>query len=230
VKIAVLAYTSSTNGIFLSQGAAASVNYLEPKEIEAKIKKARESGAQLIILALHFGQEYQPYPDDQQRQLAHSFLETGADIILGHHPHVLQPAEIYVPENPEGLEKKFVIYSLGNFVSDQKGLERKTSIILNLHFDYDPETRCLSPKEACYIPIWTHKTRRNGRLSFQVLPVEPALTSIRRGSATGFAPEDLADLEKAWTHATGHMQSSEPEIRLQQLPIPLEGLSSLEDF
>lgn len=230
IKIAVLAYTSSTNGISLPQGSRAAVNYLEPALIEAQIKKARESGAQLVILALHFGQEYKPYPDTLQKQLARSFLEAGADVILGHHPHVLQPAEIYLPDKPSGLEKKFIIYSLGNFVSDQNGLERKTGIILNLYFEYDPLTRELTFDKGSYVPIWTHKTRRSGNLSFQVLPIDPALTSIKRGALSGFTAADVSSLEKAWTHATEHMKSEQPEIRLQQLSIPLEGLTSITDY
>lgn len=231
IKIAVLAYTFSTNGIFLPKGSPASVNYLEPDEIEVKIKKARESGAQLVVLALHFGQEYKPYPDSYQKQLASSLLEAGADIILGHHPHVLQPAEIYLSEESLGIKKKFVIYSLGNFVSDQNGLERKTSVILNLFYDYDPQKNELTFDNASYIPIWTHRTRNSGKLSFQVLPIGPALSSIKRGTAyTSFTKTDIFDLEKAWDHASHHMKSDQPEIRLQELLVPLEGLPLITGY
>lgn len=231
IRIAVLAYTFSTNGISLSKGSKAAVNYLEPDIIEEKIKKARESGAQLVILALHFGQEYKPYPDSYQKQVASSLLDAGADIILGHHPHVLQPAEIYIPENSPGLKKKFIIYSLGNFVSDQNGLERKTSVILNLFFDYDLHTKDLTLDNASYIPIWTHKTRYNGKLKFQLLPIGPALTSINRGvNSSVFTKADVLALKEAWDHASLRLKSDQPEIRLQELLVPIEGLPLITGY
>ena len=79
-------------------------------------RKAREAGAELVILSAHWGVEYEVAPRKQEIELAHRLLDGGFDAILGHHPHVLQPVEVY--ETKDG-RITFVAYSLGNFISNQ---------------------------------------------------------------------------------------------------------------
>lgn len=224
-KLAILSYTFSTNGIKPAKGKDFSVNYLDPALIEKDLARARDAGAQLVLVFLHFGQEYQARPNSQQTQLVEALFSWGADIVLGYHPHVLQPATFIRGEgNPP--KNKFVIYSLGNFISDQSGLERQSSIILNLHIKADPACgACL--EKATYIPIWTRRYRSEGRTSFEVLPLEPAINSIKRGISP-FSPWEQAMIDKAWNHITSHLGSQEEDFRLQTLPVPLEGLNLLK--
>lgn len=79
-------------------------------------RKAREAGAELVVLSAHWGVEYSTTPRKEEIDLAHRLLDGGFDAILGHHPHVLQPLEIY--ETRDG-RLTFVAYSLGNFISNQ---------------------------------------------------------------------------------------------------------------
>lgn len=79
-------------------------------------KAAREAGAELVVLSAHWGVEYATAPREQEIALAHRLLDGGFDAILGHHPHVLQPLEVY--ETKDG-RLTFVAYSLGNFISNQ---------------------------------------------------------------------------------------------------------------
>lgn len=79
-------------------------------------KAAREAGAELVVLSAHWGIEYSTAPREQEVALAHRLLDGGFDAILGHHPHVLQPLEVY--ETQDG-RLTFVAYSLGNFISNQ---------------------------------------------------------------------------------------------------------------
>ena len=81
VKIAALAYTYGTNGLNPPRGQEFAVNLIDEEQIMTDIKKARTGGAQLIILYLHFGQEYQEHPDSNQIYLAKTFFNAGADII-----------------------------------------------------------------------------------------------------------------------------------------------------
>ena len=71
------------------------------------IDALEEQGAQIIIVSFHWGTEKENYPDDIQKSLAHSAIDHGADLVLGHHPHVLQGIEKYNGKN--------IVYSLGNF-------------------------------------------------------------------------------------------------------------------
>ena len=75
------------------------------------IKKAREATADFVIINAHWGTEYKSISNSRQRQLAHSLIDAGADVIIGHHPHVVQEMEIY--------NDRPIFYSLGNFIFDQ---------------------------------------------------------------------------------------------------------------
>ena len=239
VKTAFLAYTYGTNGLQPPADYPFAVNYINEEEITEDIKKAREAGAQLIVLCLHFGQEYQNKPNQAQTALAQKFLQAGADIILGTHPHVLQPSQVcYLQstaetagdgegdERQEGSgdeeisgngEKKFVSYSLGNFISDQNGLPRKTAIILNLHFGVDSLTGKPYFKKADYLPIWTRKYSQNDKLCFEVVPIEQALNEIRAGKTTGYTPAEVQTLEQAWEHALSCLATEDADFCLQEI-------------
>ena len=99
IRIAFLAYTYGTNGIPLP--APYLVNLIDPQRIAADIARARAAGVDLVAVALHFGNEYEPEPNADQEALVDEVLAAGADIILGHHPHVLQRAELR-PASPHG--------------------------------------------------------------------------------------------------------------------------------
>lgn len=213
-KIAILAYTYGLNGLALPQDATVAINMLEPEQIKNDIKTAKEQEAQLVLVALHFGQEYRPTATAAQKQLAQAILEAGADVIIGHHPHVLEP--IVITEE-DSSKIKLTTYSLGNFVSAQKGLERNTSIILNLHYTLEPETKEPSLEKASYIPIWTHQYRNKGRLAFRVVPIETALVSITTNGDDYFNAKDNKELDKAWQHVQNALQITDPRISLYEL-------------
>lgn len=78
----------------------------------------------LVVVSMHWGEEYQPEPEAETVSLAHGLIDAGADMIFGHHPHVLQPVEMY--------KGKPIFYSLGNFVFDQVGIEQNKSMIATI--------------------------------------------------------------------------------------------------
>lgn len=89
---------------------------LDEAVAKRRIAEARDGGAELVVLSIHWGLEYETSPRKQEVDLAHRLIDAGADVILGHHPHVLQPVEIV--EASDG-RLGLVAYSLGNFVSNQ---------------------------------------------------------------------------------------------------------------
>lgn len=86
-----------------------------------EVKKAAQK-ADFVVVSLHWGKEYSHYPDSSQIELAHKLVDSGADLILGHHPHVLQGMERY--------KGALIVYSLGNFAFDQKDEPTRRSVIL----------------------------------------------------------------------------------------------------
>jgi len=114
IKVGFLSYTYGTNGIQVPDGKDYLVNYLEDKKIISDLKSMRKK-ADIILVNAHWGNEYERTPSEEQRRLAKLMAENGADVIIGHHPHVLQPIEWLKHAKGETL----VVYSLGNFLSGQ---------------------------------------------------------------------------------------------------------------
>lgn len=114
IKVGFLSYTYGTNGIPIPDGKDFLVNYLDDKKIISDLKSIREK-ADIVLVNAHWGNEYERSPSEEQKRLAKLMAENGADIIIGHHPHVLQPIEWIKHDKGETL----VVYSLGNFLSGQ---------------------------------------------------------------------------------------------------------------
>ena len=139
IKIGWVTHTYSLNGRPLPEGKPWMCNLTEfhgddkpdTSRIEKQIKSARESGCDLVIVTLHWGLEFEFYPHPDQQKLAYKFAELGADAILGHHPHVCQPYEIY---NPQSDSRKSVpiVYSLGNLTPAFSASATVLSLVANI--------------------------------------------------------------------------------------------------
>lgn len=116
-KIGFLNYTYGTNGITPRDGVV--VDYIDRARVKADVQATRDAGAELVVVCVHWGDEYKLLPNTSQRHFA-DFLEAlGVDMIIGGHPHVIQPMEFrpnrYFPD-----KKVVLVYSLGNFFSNMK--------------------------------------------------------------------------------------------------------------
>ena len=114
IKVAILNYTYGTNGIPLPKGMPYAVNYLVKDEVINDIKRA-EKEADFTIVCPHWGTEYFRGISDYQKIWSKIFVENGVDLVLGAHPHVIEPIR-YVTDKKTG-HKMLVYYSLGNFVN-----------------------------------------------------------------------------------------------------------------
>lgn len=110
VKVAHLSYTFSFNGIPLPEGRPWAANLIDRDAILAEARRAREHGAEIVILSMQWGTEYQNAPDLGQLGLARELLASAdIDLIIGHHVHVVQPFE--------KIDGKWVAYGLGNLTA-----------------------------------------------------------------------------------------------------------------
>ena len=114
VKIALLAYTYGTNS-GLSDECGYAVNRMNYEKVSSDLKEARKN-SELVILSLHFGSEYSDIPDEDQEKYVKLAAENNVDLLIGHHPHVIQKAELVRREDGEMMP---AYYSLGNFISSQ---------------------------------------------------------------------------------------------------------------
>lgn len=118
IRIAVLNYTYGTNGIPLPENMPYAVNLLEEERVKADLQKAEEV-ADFTVVCPHWGTEYLLDVSESQKKWTQIFLQGGADLVLGTHPHVIEPIE-WVRDEEQGLEM-LVYYSLGNFVNWTSG-------------------------------------------------------------------------------------------------------------
>ncbi|MEW6262050.1 MAG: CapA family protein [Thermodesulfobacteriota bacterium] len=199
IRLAVLAYSYDTNGIPLPKGEDYLVNLINLDLIAQDIQAAKRAAADFIVCLMHWGWEYHRVPNDQQKSLAEKMMALGADVILGSHPHVVQPYKI--SSGPEG--QKMVIYSLGNFIAHQFYKFTDLGVILKLNLTKDPaRNKRLIEVEA--IPTKILCLYKNNRRTFRVLPIKDALDQRPKYDL----PAPLfAELEQQYLLMTKHLQS-----------------------
>ncbi|HOX30435.1 MAG TPA: CapA family protein [Candidatus Paceibacterota bacterium] len=143
-KIAFLGYADFDVPAWLAGEQTSGLARLTAADLENGIQTARKEGADLVIVSFHFGAEYEPAANDRQIEWARAAIDKGADLVIGHHPHVIQPLEEYEADSKQGAlagtikkenvfkfgqtgekeekasnKRGWIVYSLGNFVFDQ---------------------------------------------------------------------------------------------------------------
>ncbi len=177
ISMAIMAYTFGTNGIPIPKGKNYLVSLIDENKIIKDIARAKKQGADAVTISLHFGDEYHRQPNAGQKQLVKKLIESGADIILGCHPHVVQPYQILKVRGKDGKPRTgVVIYSMGNFIAYQIGSYKDLGVIfsVNIRKRFPEKTIEITNVEA--IPTWTHNYTLNNKLNFRVLPIEAVVT------------------------------------------------------
>ncbi len=161
-KIALINYTSETNGIPVPKPSI--VNIIKIDRLKADIAKAKLTRPDAIILFLHWGIEKQYEPNTDQLTLAKICFDAGADIIIGSHPHVLQKS---VWENQPD-RNKFAAYSLGNFIANQKAPKTDGGQMIQLTLIKSNGITKVS--KANYILTWIYGPTIDNKKKFYILP------------------------------------------------------------
>lgn len=155
ITYTMLAYTYGTNGIPLPEGKEYLVNVYTKQMLLEDIKSVRDK-VDVLIVSMHWGIEYETTPSKEQREFARLLANNGVDIIIGNHPHVIQPIEI--------IDNTFVAYSLGNFISGQKGLAKNIGALIGLSLHKTKEGKIIFDNIESEL-IYTHSTQgKNVRL------------------------------------------------------------------
>ena len=184
IKTAFLCYTYGTNGIPVPSGREYSVNLIDKTFIKEQLDKAKEEGAELICVSMHWGAEYRLKPTAEQEDLAEFLIKNGADIILGNHAHVPEPMEMKEVTLDDGTTKEgFVIYSMGNFFSAQTQNYTRDTLILNVEVRKDGETGKISIDKATYTPVYVYDNGTSAKDRYELLDIEKIISDYEAGNS-----------------------------------------------
>lgn len=169
IKLAVLAYSYGTNGNPVPQGKNYLINLIDYDLIKNDITKAREKGAEIVLVNFHFGDEYKREPNDFQKEVVDKTVSLGADIIIGGHPHVIQPVKLFKTQNAL-FDTGLVAYSMGNYFSNQSKRYTDAGIILNLLIYKNLHTNRISINNITFIPTWVYKGNAFAETNYLIMP------------------------------------------------------------
>jgi poly-gamma-glutamate capsule biosynthesis protein CapA/YwtB (metallophosphatase superfamily) len=212
---AFLAFTYGTNGIPVPKDKPYAVHLIDEENMAEQIQQARALGADVVSVSLHFGNEYQRQPSEEQRSIARGAILAGADVVLGHHPHVVQPYEWFRAETEDGeIREGLIIYSHGNFISNQFGDYKEYGAIFEVTFrkTYLPDGTA-ETKITAYdaTPTWVHKYVSGGKNRYRVLPLDDtdalANDSLLTARLASVLTQRAAELDR---HIHSFMSTEQP--------------------
>lgn len=205
IKIAFLSYTYGTNGITIPKDKPYSVNLIDKDLIKKHISLAKAENVDVICASMHWGVEYKLKQNSSQEDLANFLFKNGVDIILGSHPHVLEPMEKRTITLEDGTQKDgFVIYSLGNFVSGQIYANTKSTVILDIQITKNSEGK-ISIDSVHYTPLYLYDKGANSksRTRYTLMDIEKSIADYENGKDSNISKslyntlkEELSTIKK----------------------------------
>ena len=163
ITYAILSYAYGTNGLPVPSGKEYLINLYSDAKAKQDIEKIRDK-VDVLMVSMHWGTEYVLEPTSEQKREANYLASLGVDVIIGHHPHVLQPVTF--------IDDTLVIYSLGNMISNQWVLGIEKNIGLTVAFDVE-------------------KHVENGKSSVKITNVKADLTWVKSSATSSYASTDF---------------------------------------
>ena len=164
IKFGFLNYTYGTNGIPARDGME--VALIDKERIAKEMKQTREAGAEILVVTMHWGIEYVLKENAIQRDQAQFLIDNGADMVIGSHPHVIQPMKMIRDEKRQ--QDVPVIYSLGNFISNMKTGDTRGGAYVRVRVERDENGKA-QVKWADYDTFFCVKPTGKGS-NFTVIP------------------------------------------------------------
>lgn len=199
IRIGITGYTYETtgngtqkalNGVNLTGEAALLVDSFNPyraavyeknkEEMASRIQSMKTAGAECVIFILHWGEEYKTVSNSYQKKLAQYLSDQGVDVIIGHHPHVIQ--EISVVSSSVSGKNTLVYYSLGNFLANMSFNTHNTkgyaedALIAQIEIERN-KTGEISIVKGGYIGTYVYKNRNSSKVIHKIIPVRSALNA-----------------------------------------------------
>ena len=199
IRVGFLNYTAHANGreeACVPEAAIYGINFAYTSNFAADAQALRDAGAEAVVAFMHWGAEYIRVADQEEVILASRLANAGVDVIVGGHPHVIQ--RIYWLEGP--AHPTLCCYSLGNFLSNQRGEYQNCGIIFEFTLKKDAEGR-VTVHDPGYIPIFVWSEEAGDGFTYQVLPTERYLDT----PAAGMSDAAHSRLKLSWEDTTGHL-------------------------
>lgn len=185
IKFAILNYTYGTNGISIPESKPWCVNMMDKEKITADVNAAKQN-SDVVIVFPHWGTENSTSVSDYQREYIKLFSELGVDIVIGTHPHVLQPVEWV--ENEQTGKKMLVYYSLGNFISHQTSLNQLCGGMAQITVEKRGEEISITSAKLTPVVCWYKSS--SGKFSFSVYKLSEYTDELGSSHAqSGATPE-----------------------------------------
>ena len=165
IRIGFCAYTYGTNNIPIPDDKQYLLNFLRLEDIKADVAALRAYNADVIICCPHFGAEYAVKPDAAQQMLIRELWNMGVSIVMGNHSHIIQPAEWDRSRN------RLAVYSLGNFVSNQRDPWTDTGAVLTLQLRKKSETSPVEITSVDLTPTYVHRWADGNKFNYRILPL-----------------------------------------------------------
>lgn len=201
IRIAMLNYTYDTNGISIQKPNV--INLIDKKQILTDIQWAKMMKADIIIANMHWGIEHKLSPSTEQKKLAQFLIKNGVRLIIGSHPHVVQPIEI---QKQNDSIQNIVVYSLGNFISGMKGDNVEGGMMTKIDLSKD-NNGYIHIDNCSYSLVWVYKPIVDKKRNFQLIPIEKYLNEEGKNklgeefynTMTKFYHTAKKTIEKTWT-------------------------------
>lgn len=164
VRMAFLNYVYDTNGLPITPPNI--VNLIDTAQILQDLYFTKFYKPDIIIAHMHWGEEYQTHPSKAQKELTNLLLNNGVRIIIGHHPHVVQPL---VVNRENSSIKNVVYYSLGNFISNQQKVNTNGGMLVEIVISKEKDNEVVI--ESCdYSLVWVRKYVANRKNKYVLIP------------------------------------------------------------
>lgn len=211
VNVAVLSYTANTGGneaLIPKDKLAYCIKYIRASTITEDITAARANGAHLVVVYMHWGEEYKETPNDNMRDMAQIALDAGADAVIGTYPQVIQEAKTKAVNRKDGSIMETVIaYSLGNFITSQRIAPRDSGVILNLSYEFETATENIRLSGISYVPTWVSMNETDGSdKNYRVLPVGYYINNAELLSSLPSNAQQR--IQEVWQHTTSRLGTS----------------------
>lgn len=185
IKFAILNYTYGTNGISIPESKPWCVNMMDKEKITSDVNTAKQN-SDVVIVFPHWGTENSTSVSDYQRDYIKLFSELGVDIVIGTHPHVLQPVEWV--ENEQTGKKMLVYYSLGNFISHQTSLNQLCGGMAQITVEKRGEEISITSAKLTPVVCWYKSS--SGKFRFSVYKLSEYTDELGSSHAqSGATPE-----------------------------------------